>query len=89
MMIKLLLATTFAVTASGAYAATCADSDEIVKRLKEQFGEELILQSEAINDRYFQVWKNDETGTWSMFITTTDSLHCLVGTGKDEVKGLS
>ena len=88
-MLKLLLATTFAATTSSAYAATCADSDEIVKRLKERFGEELILQSEAVNDRYFQVWKNDETGTWSMFITTPDGLHCLVGTGKDEVKGLS
>ena len=88
-MIKLLLATTFAATASSAYAVTCADSDEIEKRLKERFGEELILQSEAVNDRYFQVWRNDETGTWSMFITTPDNLHCLVGTGTDEVKGLS
>lgn len=88
-MLKLLLATTFVVTASSAHAVQCADSAEIVKRLKERFGEELILQSEAINDRYFQVWQNDETGTWSMFITTPDKLHCLVGSGKDEVKGYS
>lgn len=85
----MVLATIFAVTANSAYAVTCADSAEIVKRLKERFGEELILQSEAINGRYFQVWKNDETGTWSMFITTPDNLHCLVGTGIDEIKGLS
>lgn len=83
-MIKLLLATTFVVTASSAYAATCADSAAIEQRLKERFEETLVSQSEIVNGRVFQVWMSDDTGTWTMIIKTEDGYSCLVGSGQNE-----
>ena len=88
-MIRLLCIISFFMSASVTFAATCADSEQIINRLKEDFGEKLILQSKEKNEHYFQVWRNDVTGTWSMFITTPDKLHCLVSSGKNEIKGLS
>lgn len=59
----------------------CAPRDQIVERLKEQFGEALAgggLRSEM---QVLEVWAAPETGTWTVLMTRADGITCVMASG--------
>lgn len=73
-------ATTVAATEGQTLA--CGARDEMINRLKSNFGEAqtgLGLISEA---RILEVWSSEETGTWTILMTDARGQTCMVAAGE-------
>ncbi len=81
-LISLSLTFGLAATAPPAVAQTsCAPHDVVSARLVEQYGEEKIgagLQSGA---RLFEVWRSEETGSWTILALGPDGIACVMASG--------
>jgi len=69
-----------------AHAASCADRDTVVKRLKSQYDEAFSaggLQTIRDKQTLVEVWSSQKTGTFTVMLTTPDGLACVVATGTD------
>ncbi len=76
----------FGLMAIPAHAASCADRDTVVKRLESQYDEMLSaggLQTIRNKQTLVEVWSSQETGTFTVMLTTPDGLACVVATGTD------
>lgn len=89
-MIKRLIALTLGVvaiiTAIPAHADNCAKRDQVVARLQEQYKENLTaggLNASAGKTTLVEVWASEETGTFTVMLTTAHGLSCIVATGTD------
>lgn len=85
------LFTTMAVVGLGfaaipAHAASCANRDTVVERLESQYDEVFSaggLQTIRNKQTLVEVWSSQETGTFTVMLTTPDGLACVVATGTD------
>jgi hypothetical protein len=73
-----------AVTATGASAQSraCADREQVVARLAEQYGE--TLQSVGMNNdnAVLEIYASEDTGTWTILVTRPDGVACLIAAGE-------
>ena len=74
----LLLATQHAF----AQGANCADRDIVVERLSTGYGETRQSIGLAPNNSVVEVFASLETGTWTITVTNTSGLTCLVASGQ-------
>lgn len=60
----------------------CADRSKVIARLAERYGE--TLQSLGLNDdsSVLEVYASEDTGTWTILITRTDGMACLIASGQ-------
>lgn len=63
-------------------SANCAERDAIVSRLAQKYGEVRQSMGLAANNAVLEVFASDETGTWTITVTTSDGLTCLVASGQ-------
>ena len=73
-------------TADPAAASNCASRDLVVQRLQSKYDESLAvggLQRSAGSESVMEVWASDETGTFTVLVTTPAGISCIVAVGTD------
>lgn len=72
-----------AITALPAAAETpnCADRATIVERLSSGYGENFAGGGVRNAQSIFEVWFSDESGTWTILMTTPDGRSCVMAAG--------
>lgn len=69
-----------------AYASNCADRETVVERLQAYYDESYAgggLQMVQDDQTLVEVWASEDTGTFTVMLTTPDGLTCVVATGTD------
>lgn len=67
---------------AAAAQATCGQRDNIVSQLEERYGESRRSMGLQQGRGIVEVWASDETGTWTIVITTPQGLTCLMAAGE-------
>ena len=60
----------------------CAPREAVVDRLAEGYGETRQSIGLGANNSVVEVFASDETGTWTITVTTPNGLTCLVASGQ-------
>ena len=60
----------------------CADRDRVVERLASAYGESRQSIGLAPNNAVVEVFASLETGTWTITVTNTSGVTCLVASGQ-------
>lgn len=60
----------------------CADRSLIVGQLTEQFGEQVHGMGLANQNRIVEVYVSEETGSWTITVTSADGTTCLMAAGQ-------
>ncbi len=60
----------------------CAAHDDVVTRLATAYGETRHSIGLAADNSVVEVFASDETGTWTITVTTADGTTCLVASGQ-------
>ena len=84
MMTKLtmLLATVAICLAGPAAASSCAARALVVDRLTNDFGETRQSMGLGAQGAVIEVFASEETGTWTITVTTAAGLTCMVASGQ-------
>ncbi len=59
----------------------CGDRDSIVEQLETRYGETRRSLGLQRGRGVVETWANDETGTWSIVVTTPQGMTCLMAAG--------
>lgn len=73
------------ILASGMATAqqrNCAPRDAVVERLASKYGESRQSIGLGSNNALVEVFASDETGTWTITVTNTSGMTCLVAAGQ-------
>lgn len=62
-------------------APNCADHDIVVERLAQGYGETLQSIGLAANNAILELFASNETGTWTITVTTPGGPTCLIASG--------
>lgn len=68
--------------ATDAAAANCAPRDVVVDRLAERYGESRQSMGLGSNNAVVEVFASEETGTWTITVTSVNGLTCMVASGQ-------
>ena len=60
----------------------CAPRDIVVERLAERFGETRQSMGLGANNAVVEVFASDESGSWTITVTSPAGLTCLVASGQ-------
>ena len=60
----------------------CAERERVVSRLAEGFGETRQVMGLGANNSVVEMYASQETGTWTITITTPNGRTCLVASGQ-------
>lgn len=77
--IGMLLTTTSIANAQG---QRCGPRTTVVEKLAQKYGETRQSMGLAANNAVVEVFASDETGTWTITVTGTNGLTCLVASGQ-------
>ncbi|SDI30871.1 hypothetical protein [Lutimaribacter saemankumensis] len=69
-------------TASQAQVSTCAPRDTVIARLAEHYGETRRAVGLGTDNSVIEVFAADDTGTWTITVTSPTGLTCLVASGQ-------
>ncbi len=78
------------MTSLPAHAANCANRDQVVERLQTRYSETFAgggLQAAQAKQSVVEVWASEQTGTFTVILTTPEGLACVVATGTDWYQG--
>ncbi|MBE9639084.1 hypothetical protein IQ782_19700 [Salipiger pacificus] len=64
-----------------AQSQACAPRDIVIARLAEKYGETRHSIGLGNNNAVMELFASDETGSWTITVTTTNSITCLVASG--------
>ena len=67
-------------------AGNCAQRDTVVERLQSHYSETLAgggLHESSTNQMMVEVWASQETGTFTVILTSPEGVACVVATGTD------
>lgn len=78
MGLSVLLATPVAAQT----AANCAPREIIVEKLAEKYGETRQSMGLGANNAVIEVFASEETGTWTITVTSVHGMTCLVASGQ-------
>lgn len=70
-------------TPAAAQQQTCADRSIITRSLQENYGEEFAGGGLRNSTSIYEVWENEETGTWTILMTKPDGSSCVMAAGTD------
>lgn len=69
-------------TSAPAQGRPCAPRDNVVARLAEGYGESRKSIGIGANNQVVEVFASDESGTWTITVTSPAGLTCLVASGQ-------
>lgn len=78
-----------AATAPPAFANNCALRSVVVDKLQSKYSEALTaggLQGKKDVQTMVEVWASEQTGTFTVILTTPQGISCVVATGTDFFK---
>ena len=75
----LMLAAATLVEAQG---QNCAPRDKVIERLANHYGETRQSIGLGSNNAVMEVFASNETGSWTITVTMTNGLTCLVASGQ-------
>lgn len=78
----LLLLMVLSAGAAHAQITNCFPLDTVVKQLADRHGETRQSTGLSANGHVFEVFANEETGTWTLTVTYPVGLTCLIATGQ-------
>ena len=85
-MFKMTMGLGLMVLAAGHVSAetrrNCAPRDVVLERLADGYGETRQSIGLGANDAVVEVFASDETGTWTITVTTASGVTCLVASGQ-------
>lgn len=60
----------------------CAPRDVVIKHLEGKYGE--VRQGAGLHDSatVFELWSSEKTGSWTIMLTRTDGVTCVVASGE-------
>lgn len=61
----------------------CGKRAEIVAALQKRYGESAAGVGIAGENRVVELWSSAETGTWTLLMTRTDGVACMMASGED------
>jgi hypothetical protein len=74
----------FALIASPLYAAPqCNQRAAVMAHLAEKYGETPRAAGLAANSTVMELLASDETGSWTITVTTPDGMTCLIASGQN------
>lgn len=76
------MAMAMGATASDAQTRNCGPRDAVVERLAAGYGETRQSIGLGANNQVVEVFASSDTGTWTITVTTTAGLTCLVASGQ-------
>ncbi|WP_299375168.1 hypothetical protein [uncultured Tateyamaria sp.] len=77
------LATSVMTSAAAAQQSrNCGPRDIVVTRLAEGYGETRQSMGLGANNAVIEVFASDESGTWTITVTTPNGMTCLVASGQ-------
>lgn len=62
---------------------TCADRDTVTKTLEKKFGESPVGAGLDGDTELYEVWQSDDGGSWTILVTTSEGLTCIMASGTD------
>jgi hypothetical protein len=62
--------------------SACAERALVVKKLAERFGETLRSIGLHADDAVVEIYSSEATGTWTILVTHTDGISCLLAAGQ-------
>lgn len=65
-----------------ALAANCAPRETVVERLASKYGESRKSMGLGANNAVVEVFASEETGTWTITVTSAKGMTCLVASGQ-------
>jgi hypothetical protein len=71
-----------AASLANAQGRNCAPRDAVVERLATHYGETRQSMGLGSNNAVMEVYASTETGTWTITVTLTSGLTCLVASGQ-------
>ncbi len=69
-------------SAQAADPQACAQRAQVVKKLAERFGETLKSIGLHADDAVVEIYSSEATGTWTILVTHTDGMSCLLAAGQ-------
>jgi len=78
------------ITALPAHAEDCAQREQVVSRLQQDYAEQLTaggLHGTMDGSGIIEVWASPETGTFTVMRTDAHGLSCILATGTDWFAG--
>lgn len=69
-----------------AAAENCAPRDTVISRLQSEYSEQLTmggLQATDAAESVMEIWASQNTGTFTVLITSPDGLSCIVAAGTE------
>jgi hypothetical protein len=81
-LIMLGLTSLLALPAAAQTAANCAPRNVVVDRLAQRYGETRQSMGLGANNAIIEVFASDETGTWTITVTSANGITCLVASGQ-------
>ncbi|MEM6547140.1 MAG: hypothetical protein AAF713_05290 [Pseudomonadota bacterium] len=83
LMIAALLGGAVLIPAAPATAQmACGDRDGVVTRLQEKYGEARQGVGLGRPTEIVELWASEETGSWTLLVTRTDGMSCVVAAGE-------
>ena len=77
-----LIALSSAVKADAQQQRNCAPREMVINRLADGYGETRQSIGMAANNAVVEVYASDESGSWTIIVTTPNGLSCLVASGQ-------
>ncbi len=70
------------LAASAAFGQTsCAPIEQVHQRLADKWGERRMSAGLQNQSRVFEVWVNEETGTWTILLSRANGTSCIMASG--------
>lgn len=67
----------------------CATRDAMLARLEGEYSETRQSLGIAANGALMETWANDETGTWTVTVSSPSGLMCMIASGESWVLAVS
>ena len=81
-MLSMALILTTSTATLGQSARNCGPRDLVVGRLAEGYGESRKSMGLGANNSVVEVFASEETGTWTITVTSPNGMTCLVASGQ-------
>lgn len=80
--LALMTAATLTAPSAAAQGRQCAPRDAVVTRLAEGYGESRKSIGIGANNHVVEVFASEDSGTWTITVTSPTGLTCLVASGQ-------
>lgn len=81
MILGLAMGATMATAAMAQSRPSCAPRDIVIERLASKYGETRQSIGLGANNAVVEVYASDSSGSWTIIVTSTSGMTCLVASG--------